>query len=95
MQSPAFREELVCTLLATVRAHPRAQPHNFPGASPLLQANGAVGQSEDLAHMTHLAAHGQRVAELADWHGSVKIALQVRFVCLQLRGLAQALIVLT
>ncbi|KAK9844880.1 hypothetical protein WJX74_008085 [Apatococcus lobatus] len=82
MQSPAFREELVCTLLASVRAHPRAQSHSFPGASPLLQANGAVGQPEDLARMTHLAAHGQRVAELADWHGSAKIALQGSKACL-------------
>ena len=77
MQSPAFREELVCTLLATLRAHPRAQPHNFPGTSPLLQPYAATGSPEDVALMTHLAAHGQRVAELADWHGGAKIALQV------------------
>ncbi|KAK9811481.1 hypothetical protein WJX72_004659 [[Myrmecia] bisecta] len=74
---PAFREEMVCTLLETLRAHPRAATPNSQ-----LQAPPPVGPDEDMAVVAEMAALTQRIAELSDWLGAAKIALQGTKACL-------------
>ena len=94
---PAFREELVCTLLETLLQHPRAAQLSNPSAAPgratvagaeedragegnALETRpgtpAAGGAWEELQAAVHDVAAAQRTAELTEWLGCAKIALQ-------------------
>ncbi|BDA45077.1 Protein TPLATE [Coccomyxa sp. Obi] len=97
---PAFREELVCTLLETLLRHPRAAQLS-QSSHALGQATAAAGPGEDsvgkgnavetrpgtpaaggaweeLQAAVHDVAAAQRTAELTEWLGCTKIALQAK-----------------
>ncbi len=88
-KNPAFKEELVASLLETVSQHPRAAgplppppaaappPGGPSGGAGITPASAGADAGGELAAITRLAAQAQRVAELADWLGAAKIALQV------------------
>lgn len=73
---PAFREELVATLLETLAAHPRAAAAR--GAALPASSDGVHGDADELAAAVAAAAGAQAAAELAEWLGCAKIALQAR-----------------
>ena len=71
----AFKEELTATLLQLLRQHPRAStpvPQAIPGTD---QANQ---QGQEVTPIAEGAAYSQSIAELTDWLGCAKIALQVQ-----------------
>lgn len=70
-KNPAFKEELTATLLQTLRQHPRASL-----AVPQGMADHK-DNPQDIAAVTESAAYSQCIAELTDWLGTAKIALQV------------------
>ena len=95
---PAFREELVCTLLEILLRHPCAMrlsqsplaPGRATAAGPGEDRVGeghalemrpgtpaAGGAWEELQAAVHDVAAAQRTAELTEWLGCAKIALQV------------------
>jgi len=74
-KNSSFKEELTATLLQILRQHPRAAipvPQGIP--------NSDIGsqESQDISVITEGAAYSQSIAELTDWLGSAKIALQVQ-----------------
>ena len=74
-KNPTFKEELTAVLIQTLRSHPRAAvpvPQSIPNSEQGEQ------QAQDVALITEGAAYSQCIAELTDWLGSAKIALQVR-----------------
>lgn len=75
---PAFREELVAALLETLAAHPRAAAARSASSlstAPLSALDSGAGPDE-LAVAVAGAASAQATAELAEWLGCTKIALQ-------------------
>ena len=61
-------------LLQTLRQHPRA---SVPVPEHVPHSDQASQQSQDVAVISEGAAYSQCIAELTDWLGSAKIALQV------------------
>ncbi|KAK9845774.1 hypothetical protein WJX81_002133 [Elliptochloris bilobata] len=80
---PAFREELVATLLETLASHPRAVVTRC-AALPVLSTvpSDGRGEADELAAAVTGAAGAQAAAELAEWLGCAKIALQGTKACL-------------
>lgn len=77
---PAFREELVAALLETLAAHPRAAAARCASSlsiAPLSTLDNG-GPPDELAVAVAGAASAQATAELAEWLGCTKIALQAR-----------------
>ncbi|KAL0052511.1 hypothetical protein WJX82_003263 [Trebouxia sp. C0006] len=78
-KNSSLKEEVTATLLQALRLHPRA-------STPVLQGipNSDQGsqQSQDISVITEGAAYSQSIAELTDWLGSAKIALQGTKACL-------------
>ena len=73
-KNPTFKEELTAVLLQTLRQHPRA---SVPVPEHVPHSDQASQQSQDVAVISEGAAYSQCIAELTDWLGSAKIALQV------------------
>ncbi len=74
-KNSTLKEEVTATLLQVLRLHPRAStpvPQGIPNFDQGSQ------QSQDISVITEGAAYSQSIAELTDWLGSAKIALQVR-----------------
>ncbi len=73
-KNSSLKEEVTATLLQVLRLHPRAStpvPQGIPNSDQGSQ------QSQDISVITEGAAYSQSIAELTDWLGSAKIALQV------------------
>lgn len=78
-KNPTFKEELTAVLLQTLRQHPRA---SVPVPQDISDSDGGSQQSQDVNVITEGAAFSQCIAELTDWLGSAKIALQGTKACL-------------
>ena len=74
-KNPTFKEELTAVLIQTLRQHPRA---SVPVPDELPNSDQASQESQDVAIISEGAAYSQCIAELTDWLGSAKIALQVK-----------------
>ena len=73
-KNSSLKEEVTATLLQVLCLHPRAStpvPQGIPNSDQGSQ------QSQDISVITEGAAYSQSIAELTDWLGSAKIALQV------------------
>lgn len=70
-KNPGFKEELTATLIQTLHQHPRAWLSVPQGIADHRH------NAQDIAAVTESAAFSQCIAELTDWLGSAKIALQV------------------
>lgn len=66
---PAFREELVCSLVESLLGHPQGVVHGLEEVE--------VGEEEGLVGTMKAAARAQAAGSLVDWLGTAKIALQV------------------
>ena len=73
---PAFREELVSTLLHSLSMHGAGQLHNTKQLSLTAEDEGAALQ--DIAGILKGAADMHARSRLCDWMSASKIALQVR-----------------
>ena len=76
-KNPTFKEELTAVLIQTLRQHPRA---SVPVPEDIPSSGQASQQSQDVALISEGAAYSQCIAELTDWLGSSKIALQVKII---------------
>ena len=74
-KNSSFKEEVTATLLQTLHQHPRA---SLPVPQGIPNSDQSSQQSQDISVITEGAAYSQTIAELTDWLGSAKIALQVR-----------------
>ena len=74
-KNSSFKEEVTATLLQTLHQHPRA---SLPVPQGVPNSYQGSQQSQDISVITEGAAYSQTIAELTDWLGSAKIALQVR-----------------
>jgi len=68
---PAFREELVCTLVETLLSHPQGVIHGVEAVG------GREEESSSLVATMKAGARAQAAGSLVDWLGTAKIALQV------------------
>ena len=66
---------MAAILLQVLRLHPRA---STPVPQGIPNSDQGIQQSQDISVITEGAAYSQSIAELTDWLGSAKIALQVR-----------------
>lgn len=78
-RNPTFKEELTAVLIQTLHQHPRAL---VPVPEHVPHSDQASQQSHDVAIISEGAAYSQCIAELTDWLGSAKIALQGTKACL-------------
>jgi len=68
---PAFREEVVCTLVETLLSHPQGVVHG------LEEVEGAEEGGGGLVGTMKAGARAQAAGSMVDWLGTAKIALQV------------------
>lgn len=78
-KNTSLKEEVAATLLQVLRLHPRA---STPVPQGIPNSDQGIQQSQDISVITEGAAYSQSIAELTDWLGSAKIALQGTKACL-------------